>query len=488
MIKDVKIKKWCIQCKNCENICPNIFKVQKGSSTIIWWDYKEHLQKILQAESMCPVKVINVNKEWNVNFDLKSAKLEEKIFLTEDTVELTFSVKEFSFKPWQYVSVQMKDRGWIFTRSYSIVSATENSFMLCVKLLKEGRWGNLLKDIKIWDSVKYLWGFGEFYLQDNNKSKVLIATGTWIAPMIAILEKLWDEVPKTVIFWLRYEEDIFYKEKLENYPNTKVIIVVSRPTDSFSWNKWRVNDYLSNINIDDDVYICGNPNMVDSVREHLINKWIKEENINNESFVATFESNNWIFKNFFFNWNFPYTWILEKLILTFAFLVPLIIIYFKSFQFTLWDISWWSLFLLMIIRPLADIFPKLLIFRKLVELRKALWILSAMIIVSRLWIWAYWYWIDYFSLYFSVKSFLISNNSIFARIGEITALILLVTSNNFSQNILWKWWKRIQRLSYLYFISGWIYIYQFWEAKIIISFSIVWILWLLARFWVKLWK
>ena len=43
---------------------------------------------------------------------------------------------------------------------------------------------------------------------------------------------------------------------------------------------------------------------------------------------------------------------------------------------------------------------------------------------------------------------------IIARLSELTALILLVTSNDFSQKFLGKWWKRIQRTSYIYFITG----------------------------------
>jgi DMSO/TMAO reductase YedYZ heme-binding membrane subunit len=44
--------------------------------------------------------------------------------------------------------------------------------------------------------------------------------------------------------------------------------------------------------------------------------------------------------------------------------------------------------------------------------------------------------------------------NIFPRLSEVTALILFVTSNNFSQKLLGKNWKRIQKLAYVYFLSG----------------------------------
>jgi len=43
---------------------------------------------------------------------------------------------------------------------------------------------------------------------------------------------------------------------------------------------------------------------------------------------------------------------------------------------------------------------------------------------------------------------------LFARLSEITAIILLATSNRFSQKILGIWWKRIQKTSYIYFVTG----------------------------------
>jgi DMSO/TMAO reductase YedYZ heme-binding membrane subunit len=45
-----------------------------------------------------------------------------------------------------------------------------------------------------------------------------------------------------------------------------------------------------------------------------------------------------------------------------------------------------------------------------------------------------------------------------AHLGDLTAIILLITSNNFSKEILGKWWKKIQKLSYVYFFSSALYL------------------------------
>ena len=71
MIKSVSIAPGCIACKNCESICPSIFKVD-GTSRVINHNYKEHIQKILKARDMCPVQVIKVEAEAGANLDTRS--------------------------------------------------------------------------------------------------------------------------------------------------------------------------------------------------------------------------------------------------------------------------------------------------------------------------------------------------------------------------------------------------------------------------------
>jgi DMSO/TMAO reductase YedYZ heme-binding membrane subunit len=51
-----------------------------------------------------------------------------------------------------------------------------------------------------------------------------------------------------------------------------------------------------------------------------------------------------------------------------------------------------------------------------------------------------------------------------ARLSEITAILLFVTSNNISQKMMGIWWKRIQKLSYIYFISAGLYIASFGDT------------------------
>ena len=135
-IQSAKVIDGCISCKNCENICPEIFKVDPQSK-VISDQFNQNAIKLLMAEKMCPVQVIKVEKEGAYNLTLPSATLTSKRYLTPDTLELIFSCSDFNFIPGQYISLQMSDLRGNFSRSYSIASGNSQSFTLTVKLLKQ---------------------------------------------------------------------------------------------------------------------------------------------------------------------------------------------------------------------------------------------------------------------------------------------------------------------------------------------------------------
>lgn len=120
----------------------------------------------------------------------------------------------------------------------------------------------------------------------------------------------------------------------------------------------------------------------------------------------------------------------------------------------LYRISFFAVFFVMMVRPLADIFSSQQWLRKMVFLRKGFGILSASIIVG--------FMIgdiiapqsQYLVSIFTTEFWSFENYIFFAHLGDITGLILLLTSNNLSMILLKKNWKRIQKLAYVYFYAG----------------------------------
>lgn len=142
--------------------------------------------------------------------------------------------------------------------------------------------------------------------------------------------------------------------------------------------------------------------------------------------------------------------------------LPVTLAYFPAYlpdwsYTTLFGLSLFAVFVVMVIRPLADLFPNITWIRPLAILRKGFGILSASIIVgimlSKFMTYGFIYAVDFFS----PERWSLTGGAVLAPIGDLSALILLITSNKFSKRVLGKNWKRIQKLAYVYFYAGALY-------------------------------
>ena len=485
-IENIEILPGCISCRNCENVSPDTFKVSPKSK-VISHEYNWKEAEIITAEILCPVHVIKVKKTWTANISMKESNIIWKKYLTNNVIELTLETKNFSAKPGQYIALQMQDWKGIFYRNYSITHFSENHITLTIKLLSDGRAGKCLEKIKLNKNIKYVWALWAFTLQNNNKPKVFFVTWTGISPAISMLEALPDEVEKKLYFWVRDTSEVFYNEELKKYKNLDYKIFLSQENNT-DYHYGRINQEIETISPEFEVYMCGNPKMTDQIIHELKINNHPQENVFSEWFTAGKEERN-ILKLIFLKWIIPYIHILEKIIIFIALIfIPILYIYWVQTGtlyrawFPIWwsisafmlNLSWFAVIFVMYIRPLSNLFPKIGILKTLATQRKSIWILSSSIIVFML-IHRYFLDID------SIISYLKTDrwNSfypILSRVSEISALILLITSNNFSQRKLWIWWKRIQRSSYLYFISGWIVAAQWWSDS---YYYIMWIWWIL---------
>lgn len=150
-----------------------------------------------------------------------------------------------------------------------------------------------------------------------------------------------------------------------------------------------------------------------------------------------------------------------------------------NLEYFFWDLNAWTIFILMCIRPLSDIFKHLKSLRMMVPLRKELGILTASIVVSfaiagyislgiekslaTITTWEHW------GIYSDMIDVIF-----WGRIGFVTGVILLLTSNDFSIRILgYKVWKNIQRLSYVYFFAGTYYVWQVFDKPEELWFMVI---------------
>lgn len=160
-------------------------------------------------------------------------------------------------------------------------------------------------------------------------------------------------------------------------------------------------------------------------------------------------------------------------------ILPIIIVFYpdslsEKTTLRLYDLSHITVFFVMTIRPLADIFKKSTKIRPLVILRKGMGVLSASIVVSFIFAKIIMDASGYFGSIFTTHYWSFDNLAILAHLGDISAILLIITSNNFSKRILSSWWKKIQRLSYVYFYASSIYVFfMFDDITVLFSMLIV---------------
>jgi DMSO/TMAO reductase YedYZ heme-binding membrane subunit len=147
----------------------------------------------------------------------------------------------------------------------------------------------------------------------------------------------------------------------------------------------------------------------------------------------------------------------------------------------LYDASHLAVFFVMSIRPLADIFITSKFIRPLVILRKGVGVFSASLIMSVIFSKII---IDaggYFGAFGTLEYWSLRNYALLAHLADISAFILLITSNNLSKRLLGAGWKKVQKLSYVFFYASSLYVYlSYGHLSVLVSLFVVTALTLLA--------
>ena len=227
-----------------------------------------------------------------------AAKLLRSIPLTADTYQLDFAwaSEPVPYEAGHFFLLEVEDGGDKVTRAYSISSAPSEKefFSLCLKFLPGGRASEYLKNMEIGQEVHFQGPFGHFKLTDSKKDILMVATGTGIAPFIGMVPTLLEQGFKKKIalyFGVRFEEDLFYLAQFKTWEKKnskfKSFVTVSRPTEKWKGLSGRVTEHLEPLDIKDcEVYICGNGDMVKTVKEMMEAKGAQKPDLHFELFTS----------------------------------------------------------------------------------------------------------------------------------------------------------------------------------------------------------
>jgi len=221
---------------------------------------------------------------------------------THDAKTLRFLLpfgRELTARPGQFLTFEWMIDGNPVTRSYSICSSPTQirSVDITPKRVENGCVSQFLNDrAKIGLTVKARGPYGKFYFDpDRHKKIVLIAAGSGITPMMAILRYIDDlciAADVTLIYCVRNEHDVFFKDDIDairrRLENFHFAFVLSQPRTEWTGWKGRLRREVLEREVDKPAestfFLCGPPAFMELGRSLLKEIGVDSSRILQESF------------------------------------------------------------------------------------------------------------------------------------------------------------------------------------------------------------
>ncbi len=216
---------------------------------------------------------------------------------TADIIEVTLRLPptaNFKFLEGQYLDVLQNS----IRRSYSIAStSSQKEITLLIKRFENGKmseyWFNQAKEN---DLLRIEGPKGTFFLRDNSKPLLFLATGTGIAPIISILKRLeedpdYEQSQPIIVYWgARYPQEFIWQPEFKKL-NVDFVQVCSKPNDD--WNG--EIGYIQDIALQKQpglvkfaVYACGSNAMIQSAKQLFTEAGLPENQFYSDAFVQSF--------------------------------------------------------------------------------------------------------------------------------------------------------------------------------------------------------
>jgi len=214
--------------------------------------------------------------------------------VTHLVLEIQSDVAE-AYRPGQYLNVLMDDGS---IRSFSMASAPRNGLVdFHIRRLEGGCFTvQMLARLQAGDTLDVELPHGSFILHpEDDRPILMVATGTGLAPIKAMLESLMDnpDCPPVSLYWgTRTAADLYLHDDIpgwgERLYDFRYVPVLSRPDDSWSGRRGHVQTHVV-ADFDDlsdlAIYLCGSPAMIADAKSAFIARGASFDHIYVEGFT-----------------------------------------------------------------------------------------------------------------------------------------------------------------------------------------------------------
>jgi CDP-4-dehydro-6-deoxyglucose reductase, E3 len=236
-----------------------------------------------QPRSDVTVEATEIAASAEIQIKILPCRIGEMEQLAHDVMELSLKLpasQRFDYLAGQYIDIMLRDGR---RRSFSMASRPQvgQNLELHIRHIPGGHFSSRVFDsMQVKDLLRFQGPFGTFFLrEDSDRPVILMAGGTGLAPIKAILEQAFHKQSSRQfqLFWgVRQARDLYYHQLMldwaAEFENFSYIPVLSEPGTDDDWQGetgfvhqtvLKHNPDLSNC----EVYACGPPIMIDSGRE-----------------------------------------------------------------------------------------------------------------------------------------------------------------------------------------------------------------------------
>ncbi len=200
------------------------------------------------------------------------------------------------FLPGQYARLSIP--GTDSWRSYSFANRPGNQLQFLIRLLPDGVMSNYIRErCQVGDELLLEAPLGAFYLRHVTQPLVLVAGGTGLSALLGMLDELAANAcqqPVHLYYGVRGAADLCeaariaaYAEKIPGFRYTEVL---SDPPPDWPGKRGYLTEHFDLAELRDqsaDMYVCGPPPMVESIKQWLLEQALDDVQLYYEKFTES---------------------------------------------------------------------------------------------------------------------------------------------------------------------------------------------------------